>query len=104
MHLGAECKGNQEKTGQCLAPKTMATSALARASDLAAFTHAGWLSGTTPRPMAVARKGTPVASTRRVRARSAWEKAAPLPTTNSGLQAWLTLDCLEAAHPQRFRR
>ena len=46
-----------------LAPTMRATSALARARDRAAFTFWGWLSGTTPLPMAVARKGMPVAST-----------------------------------------
>ena len=53
----------QVQTPAYLAPKMRATSALARARDRAAFTFWGWLSGTTPLPMAVARKGMPVAST-----------------------------------------
>ena len=53
----------QVRTPAYLAPTMRATSALARARDRAAFTFWGWLSGTTPLPMAVARKGMPVAST-----------------------------------------
>ena len=52
----------------------------------AALADSGWWSGTTPRPMAVARKGAPTASTNRRSWTSAWEKAAPLPTTSSGLR------------------
>ncbi len=45
-----------------------------------------WLSETTPRPMAVARNGSPVASINPRSCASACEKAAPLPTTTSGLR------------------
>ena len=69
-----------------LAPKTSATSAPASAADRAGFTFRSWLSDTTPRPMAVARNGRPVASTSARSAESAWEYAAPLPTTTSGLR------------------
>ena len=62
-----------------------ATSAFASASERAAFTQPGWLSGTTPLPMAVARKGSPAAATSSVSCLSARENAAPLPMTTSGL-------------------
>ena len=62
-----------------------ATSAPRSAADLAALTAPAWLSGTTPRPIAVARKGSPVASTSCRSAASACDRAAPLPTTSSGL-------------------
>ena len=60
---GLQRAPSQMRTPAHLAPTMRATSALARARDRAAFTFWGWLSGTTPLPMAVARKGMPVAST-----------------------------------------
>lgn len=54
-----------------LAPKMMATSALARARERAALAQRGWASGTTPLPMAVAKNGSPKLSMSAVRALSA---------------------------------
>ena len=78
--------GVEVKFAGHLAPNTSATSAPASAADRAGFTFRSWLSGTTPRPMAVARNGRPAASTNARSAESAWEYAAPLPMTTSGLR------------------
>lgn len=68
-----------------LAPTMMATSAFDKASERAALTQEGWLSGMTPRPMAVARNGILEESTSRRSSSSACENAAPFPTTRRGL-------------------
>jgi hypothetical protein len=88
LHAGVaiySCATHDSITASHLAPKMRATSAPRSAADLAALTAAGWPSGTTPRPMAVARKGSPVASTSCRSAVSACDSAAPFPTTSSGL-------------------
>ena len=70
-----------------LAPKMMATSACSSARERAALQLPGALSGTTPRPMAVARKGSRAAARKLRSAASACEYAAPFPITTSGLHA-----------------
>ena len=81
------------------APMRKTTSVFLSALVRAAETFIGWSSGTTPLPIGIGRKGSPVLSMNSRTSFSACAQAAPLPTTTSGFEALFSVSSAWATSP-----